>query len=129
MTKQPSSAEHQAKKPRWLRVLWLIVALHALRFATIAFEFYMGPVVKIVGIYFLFLSVVGLWRNWGPIILLALGGFYFGILWFRAYDYTHNAWESMMEDIGFPVIFAVVGSFMELARLLERDGHMHVHRE
>jgi hypothetical protein len=124
MTNQPSTAEHQVTYARWLRVPWLIVALHALRFSTIAFQFYPGTLFKSVAIWFLLLSVVGLWRNWGPIILLALAGFYFGIFWFRAYPYTHDAWEVMMEDVGFPVIFAAlggfVGAFVEVARVLEK---------
>jgi hypothetical protein len=120
MTNRPRYAQHQVTNPRWFRVLWLIVALHALRFAMIALKFYIGPAMKIVAVYFLILSVVGLWKNWGPTVLTALAGFYFGSLWFRAYPYTHNAWEVMMEDVGFPVIFAALGvvggACIEIAR-------------
>jgi len=114
MTSQPAQ-RRRAKNRRWLRIAWFILSLHALSYASYCYQYYDWLWIRVVATYLLLVAVVGCWRNWGPSVLLSLAGFYFGALYYRAYDYCHDYWESMMQNIGFPVIFAIAGALIGIA--------------
>jgi hypothetical protein len=107
MTDQPA----ETRRPNlrlWLTLGWLIVAFHAFRYAVHYFS-WLRTWPKIVVIYFCLLAVVGCWRKWSLAVLFPLAGFYCGAFYYHPYLYAHDAWEGMMEDIGFPTLFAFVG--------------------
>jgi hypothetical protein len=125
MRDQPAET-HFANLRLWLTVGWLIVAFHAFVYARMTYFYWLHALPKIVVVSFCLVAVIGCWRKWGLAILLPLAGFYFGAFYYRPYGYAHDAWEAMMEDIGFPVVFAcfglVVGAVFELRRVLSKIG-------
>jgi hypothetical protein len=127
MAHQPAETR-RSNFGRWLTLGWFVVAFHAVIFAAHVYFHWLPFWPKILVICFCFLAVVGCLCKWGPTILLSFAGFYFGAIYFRAYPYTHDDWEVMMEDIGFPILFAftglLIGAAIELARARSNTGQI-----